>query len=107
VLLPTILIQRSGSGGGYAGPFSRRDAGESTMHPSDIVVMLELVQLAHQIRSIPEEHAVQVLAPDRADQALDERMRNRRLPDCLDLLDLEDPQVGEPAVETEKGVVIS
>lgn len=66
-------------GGGYAGHFSRCDAGESTMHPGGIVVMLELVQLAHQIRGIPEEHAVEVLAPDRADQAFDKGMRNRRV----------------------------
>jgi len=76
MLQPTVLIQGSGSGGGYAGPLGRCVAGESTMHPSGIVVMLELVQLAHQICSIPEEHAVEVLAPDRADQTFDKGMRN-------------------------------
>jgi hypothetical protein len=70
------------------------------MHPGEIVVMLERVQLAHQIRRVPEEHTVEGLAPDRADQAFDKGMRNRRVRNRLDRLDFEDAQVGEPAVCT-------
>ena len=106
MLLPTVLIQGSGSGGGSACQFGRRVAGESTMHPSGIVVMLEFAQFAHQICSTPEERAVEVLAPDRTDQTFDKGMRNRRLPNRLDLLDLEDALVGEPAVEAEQRVMI-
>mgnify|MGYP006921043226 CR=1 FL=1 len=76
------------------------------MHAMAVVVIPECLQLSRQIDRVPEEDAVQVLAPDRADQTLNERMRNRCVGDRLDLLDLEDAQVGAPAVEAKQRVVI-
>src|SRR5882724_6613789 len=35
-----------------------------------VVVALELLQLVFQVCAVPEEHPVQILAPDGADQAL-------------------------------------
>jgi len=76
------------------------------MHAMAVVVIPECFQLSRQIDRVPEEDAVQVLTPDRADQTLNERMRNRCVRDRLDLLDLADAQVGEPAVEAKQRVVI-
>src|SRR5882672_9450800 len=41
-----------------------------------------------------------------ADQSFDERMRNGRVRNRLDLLDLEYAQVGEPAVESKQRIVV-
>src|SRR5258708_3959941 len=71
-----------------------------------IVVNAEIVQFAPQVERIPEQHLVKVLTPDRADQALDERMRNRDVRNRLDLLDPKYPQVGEPTVESKQRVVV-
>jgi hypothetical protein len=69
-----------------------------------VVIVLELIQLALKVGPIPEEHLIQVLAPNRADQPFDERMRNWGVRNRLDLLDLEYAQVGEPAVESKQRV---
>ena len=74
VLLPTALSQRSGSGAGCAGAFGGCDAGEPTMNPGGVVIIPELFQFPVQIRSVPEEGLIEVLAPDRADQAFHKRM---------------------------------
>jgi len=47
------------------------------MHAMAVVVIPEGLQLLRQIDRVPAEDAVQVLAPDRADQTLNERMRHR------------------------------
>ena len=71
------------------------------MNAGCVVIVSELVQLSHQIRSIPEERVIEVLAPDRPNQSFDKGVRNRGVRNRLDLLDLEDAQVGEPTVEAE------
>ena len=76
------------------------------MNAMGVVIVSELSQLPRQVHRVPEKHAIQVLAPDRADQALNEGMRNRDVWNRLDLLDLEDAQVGQPTVEAEQRIVI-
>ena len=61
------------------------------MTTATIVVSLEFAQLARQIDCIPEEQAIKNLAPHRADQSFNERMRNRDVRNGLDLIDLEHP----------------
>ena len=41
-----------------------------------VVIVREFAQLARQIRGVPEEYAIEILAPDRPNQAFDERMRD-------------------------------
>jgi hypothetical protein len=72
-----------------------------------VVIARECVQLSRQVRGVPEEHLIEVLAPDRSDKPFDERMRHGSIRNRLDLVDLEDGQVGEPAVEAELWVMIS
>ena len=106
MLPPSVVIKRSRSRGGCAGALRRRGAGERAMNAMRVVIVPELSQLPRQVDRVPEEHAIEVLAPDRADQPFDERMRDRSVRNRLDLLDLEDAQVGEPAVEAKQRVVV-
>ena len=106
MLLPTVVIQSSGRRTECPGALSWRETRERAMHAMAVVVIPEGLQLSRQIDRVPEEGAVQVLAPDRADQTLNERMRNRCVGDRLDLLDLPYAQVGAPAVEAKQRVVI-
>ncbi len=98
---------RGGSRGGCAGALRRRETRERAMNAMAVVVIAESLQLSRQVDRVPEEDAVQVLAPDRADQTLNERVRNRCVGDRFDFLDREDGQVGEPAVEAKQRVVDS
>ena len=76
------------------------------MHPVRVVISRESVQLTCQVDRAPEEHVIEIFAADGADQAFNERMRNWRVRNRLDLLDLEDAEVSEPAVEAKERVVI-
>ena len=76
------------------------------MHAMCVVIVCEFSQLPGEVGDVPEEHAIEKLTPNRTDQPFDERMRDRRVRNRLDFLDLEDAQVGEPTVEAEQWVVI-
>lgn len=78
MLLPTVVIQRGGSGTECTGELRRREPRDRAMNAMAVVVIPERLQLSLQIDRVPEEDAVQVLAPDRADQTLNERMRHTR-----------------------------
>src|SRR3954447_3515581 len=71
-----------------------------------IVIVPEFVQLADQVRSVPEKCPIKVLPPDRSDQPFDERMRDRSVRNRLDLLDFEHAQVGEPTVKAKQRIVV-
>ena len=71
-----------------------------------IVIILKRIQLPFQIRGIPKQDMVEILAPDRPDQSLYKGMRNRHVGYRFDLLDAEDPQVGPPSVERKQRIVI-
>ena len=71
-----------------------------------VVIVLVFVQLSRQVRGIPEEYAVKILAPDRSDQPFDKRMRDGSVRDRLDLFDLDHAQVGEPTVKAEERIMI-
>ncbi len=71
------------------------------MHARRGVVIPECLQLACQIERIPEQYLVEILAPDRADQPLDERMRYRDIGNGFDFLDFEYPQAWRANGETE------
>jgi hypothetical protein len=71
VLLPSVVLKRGGSGGGCAGALRWRETRERAMNAMDVVVIPECLQLSRQVDRVPEEGAVQVFAPNRADQTLD------------------------------------
>lgn len=76
------------------------------MRTLTVVIVLETREFSLQILRIPKWHMIEVLAPDRADKSLDERMRNWHVWNGLDFFDLKDAQVGFPAVELEQRIVI-
>lgn len=54
-----------------------------------VVVIPEFGQLARQVSGIPEKYPIEVFAPNRSDQPFNERMRNWRVGNRLDLRDLQ------------------
>ena len=65
-----------------------------------IIVMLELDELCLQVGCTPEQHSIEVLAPDGANDPLDERMRERDIRNGLDFDHFQDPKVGLPLMES-------
>jgi len=59
------------------------------MDASPVVIGAEVFEFAVKVDRIPEERVVQIFAPDRPDQAFDERMRRWGIRHRFDLLDLE------------------
>lgn len=99
MLLPGMVIERGRSRCGRADALRGRRAIERAVDPIRVVVVFEFDQLACQVHSIPEEYPIKVLPPDRSDQPFDKRMGDRSIRHRLDLLDLENAQVGQPAVK--------
>src|SRR6202022_3951405 len=84
----------------------RRRATERAVDAIRVVIVLVFLQLARQVHGVPEKYPIKVLAPDRSDQPFDERMRDRSVRNRLDLLDLQDAQIGEPTVKAKEGIAI-
>ena len=80
----------------------RRRATERAMHAMCVVIVSEFSQLPGEVGDVAEEHAIEKLTPNRPDQPFDERMRHWGVGDRLDLRDLEDAQVREPAVKAKQ-----
>ena len=106
MLLPSVVIKHSAGGTGLAGCFRRGAATEGLVNAASVVINPERFEFLVQVDRVPEEYAIEILASDGPNQAFDERMRDRRVRNRLDLLDIEDAQVGEPAVESKQWVVV-
>ena len=83
-----------------------RGTGERPMNAMSVVIVAELLQLPRQVHRVPEEYVIEIFASNGADKPFNERMRNRRVWNRLDLLDREDAQLGKLTVEAEQRVVI-
>src|ERR1700681_4194749 len=68
----------------------RRTPLQSRMGAMTVMVPLELEELQLQVGGRPEEQPVQAFAPNRADQAFDEGMRERHVRQRRDLVHVED-----------------
>ena len=75
---PTEAMDVDPGGSHVVGQFVRRIPFQGRMTPFRVVVALEGRQLALEVALVPEHHVVEVLAPDRADHALDERGNSPR-----------------------------
>ena len=106
MLAPRILIEGGVGSECRPGALRGRRAIERAVDTMRIVIISEFAQLAHQVYGVPEECPIKVLTPNSSDQPFDERMRDRSVRNRLDLLDPENAQVGEPAVESEQRVVV-
>jgi hypothetical protein len=71
-----------------------------------VVVDPEIFQFALQVDGVPDEHVIKELASNRADQSFHERMGHGNARDRLDLLDLQNAQVGRPTVVAKEWVVV-
>ena len=89
-----------------AGTLYGRRAVERAMNASIVVIGAELTELPAQIDRMPEERLIQIVAADRPDQSLDVRVRHRSVRHRLDFFDFEDPQIREPSMKAEQGIVI-
>ena len=76
------------------------------MHAMRVVKRLEFGKFSPQIRGTPEGHLVEILAPQGADEAFHEWVRDRRVGHGLDFIDFEYAQIGFPAVELKQWIVI-
>ena len=79
----------------------RRPTTQSGVGPPPIVIGGKSIQLPPQVNAVPEEGLVKILAPQRSDQPLDERMRSGHKEDRLDFLDVENSQVRPPTMKPE------
>src|SRR5215471_1530605 len=68
-----------------------------------VVIVLKISKLSLQICCRPEQCPVQELAPNRADQALYKRMRERNIWNRLDFGYVEKPKIGLPLVKPNSG----
>ena len=65
-----------------------------------IIILLEIDEFRLQINRRPEQRPVQVLPPNRADQALYEGMGKRHIRNCFDFLYFEYSKIGLPSMES-------
>ena len=63
------------------------------------IVMLELDQFRLQVRHSPEQSSIEKLAPNGADQPLDERMGQWHVRNGFDFGHSEDSKIGLPLME--------
>jgi hypothetical protein len=71
-----------------------------------VKVALELEELQLQISGGPEQRPVETFAAYRADQAFDERMRQRHVRHCLDDCHVENSQIRLPLVEAVQRIMV-
>src|SRR5260370_19618883 len=71
-----------------------------------IIVILKIEQLRLEVGRAPEQDAVEVLAPNRSDQSLDEGMRKRHVRNSLDFSYPEYPKISLPLVESIQRIMI-
>ncbi len=79
---------------------------ERAVHARRVVIIPAFIELRRQVDRVPEKYLSKILAPNRADQPLHERMRRGRVRNGLDLLNFDHAQVGKPAVEAKQRVIV-
>lgn len=71
-----------------------------------IVVIHEVGKFSLEIPLVPEKSFVEVLAANRANESFDERMRHRDSGEGFDLRNVQNPEIGSPAMKCVQRVVI-
>ena len=79
---------------------------QSSMRAMMVEVCPEIEQLVFEIRSGPEQRAIQILASNRADQPFHKRMGQGNVGDGFNLGHLQYPQIGLPLLKPIKGIMI-
>jgi hypothetical protein len=84
----------------------RRQPAQPRVGAMTVKVALEITELHVQISGGPEQRAVETLAPNRTDQAFDERRRQRHVRHRLDGVHVKDSQIRLPLVESIQRIMI-
>ncbi len=81
--------------------FIRRVPVQRLMNTVLVVVVHERIEFSFKILRIPEEDLVKVFTTNGSDQSLNKGMRTRCIRDSLNLINVQNPQVGLPLVVQE------
>src|SRR5208282_3125467 len=84
----------------------RRDAGQSGVAAMSVVVNLVVVEFPFKVALVPKQSLIEVFTPYGPDQALDESVRTGCVGNGLDLINLKDPKIRQPALKTKQRIVI-
>src|ERR1019366_3150709 len=84
----------------------RRSPFQSSMRAMLVEIGSEIEQLVFQIRRGPEQHAIQILPSNCADQPFHKRMGQRNIRHRFDLDHLQYPQIGVPLPEPKKRIMV-
>src|SRR5262245_34089957 len=82
---PSIVIELGMNRRGSASMLRWHGAIQRPVNSMLVVVIAERCGLAREVNPVPEKRAIQEFAADRADQSLDERVRDRDVGNGLDL----------------------
>src|SRR5271156_491023 len=85
---------------------SRSDSEQSGVAAMSVVVTFVALELPFKIALVPNQSLIEIFAPDGPDQSLDESMRAGCAGNGLDLINLKDPKVRQPALKTKQRIVI-
>ncbi len=77
----------------------RWNAVDSAVDAVRVVIDAKDRKLAFEVKLVPEQYLVQQFFTNRSDHALNEGVRTWREGHGFDLFDLEDAQIGKPAVK--------
>src|SRR2546423_23684 len=103
---PPYFVQIGRSHCVSVGERQRRAALQRGVAACRVVVRLELGKLPLKITTVPERHMVKEFPAHRADEALDEGVRERHIRHRFDFVDFQNPEVGHPSVCCEERIVI-
>src|ERR1035441_6787783 len=104
--LPSVVVEAGWLRCLSAGDFFGRVTRQALVNLGLVVIAPEGLQLLFQVTGVPEETAVQILPPNRADQPLDKRMRARHVRHRLNRFDLQDAQIGLPARKPKERIMV-
>src|SRR5450759_1416924 len=105
VALPSIGTE-TGDWSRHRGVLLRRSPLQSSMRAMRIEIGSEIEQLVFQIGRGPEQHAIQILPSNRADQPFHKGMGQGNIGNGLDLGHLQYPQIGLPLRKPIKGIMV-
>lgn len=76
------------------------------MDPVLIIIDLEIRELSLQVYCSPEKNVVEIFATKGPNEPLDKRVRQGRPRDRRDFLNIDDAQIGFPAMMFEQRIVV-
>jgi hypothetical protein len=74
--------------------------------PLLVVIGFASLELPFQIALVPKISPIEVLAPHRPNQSLNERMGTRCTGNAFDLIDFKYPKIRKPPMKTKQWIVI-